>query len=102
MCDAFDTISSGSISAFNTVDSIQLMLGVLAVFRPSVLAIFSMLIVVQGSILRCAVALAAFQGFLLRENAGAIFYKKLKNVSCVQVFYKKLKNVSCEYDRVNG
>ena len=71
MCNAFDTACTGSISAFDTLDSIQFMLGVLAVFRPSVLAIFSMLIVVQGSILRCAVALAAFQGFLLRENAGA-------------------------------
>ena len=69
MCDAFDTIYSGSTSAFNTVDSVQLMLGVLAVFRPSVLVILPLLDLVQVSILRGAVVLAAFQGFLLRENA---------------------------------
>ena len=71
MCDAFDTIYSGSTSAFNTVDSVQLMLGVLAVFRPSVLVILPLLDLVQVSILRGAVVLAALQGFLLRENAGA-------------------------------
>ena len=68
------------------------MLGVLAVFRLSVLVVLPILAVVQDSVMRGAVVLAAFQGFLLRDNAGAsILYK-----------YKKLKSVSCEYNRLNG